>query len=128
MYEIFCHHSYFHQLYISTNFSLKDSFSFLICGSLWFGVFYGVSEGMWLNKFGSFFCIEIGGNLLGGVGSHSFLLFGFNLEESSVGWLWFGIVSTESWNSVSDSGRPVLEIKSFFSFVGLSNGWLIQLN
>ena len=28
MYELFCHHSYFHQLYISTNSSLKDSFSF----------------------------------------------------------------------------------------------------
>ena len=122
MYEIFCHHSYFHQLYISTNSSLKESFSF----SLWFLIFFAVSEGVWLDEFIGFLFFEIGSNLLRGVGGHSFLLFGFELEKSSGGWLWLSIFIAESWDSVSDTGGPVLKILSFFSNVGFFNSWLFS--
>jgi len=124
MYEIFCHHSYFHQVYISTNSSLKESFSFFIC-SLWLSIFGAVGKGVWLDEFVSFFFFEIGGDLFGGVGGHSFLLFDIELEKSSVAWLWLSIFITESWNGISNSGGPVLKILSFFSFVGFLNCWLL---
>ena len=125
MYEIFCHHSYFHQLYISTNSSLKESFSFGF-NSLWFFVFGAVGFGVWLDEFIGLFFIEVSGDLLGGVSGHSFLLLGIKLDESSSGWCWYTVFRAESWDGVSDTGRPVLEILSFFSSIGLGNSWLFR--
>lgn len=125
MYEIFCHHSYFHQLYISTNSSLKESFSFGL-NSLWFFVFGAVGFGEWLDEFIGLFFIEVGGDLLGGVSGHSFLLLGIKLDESSSGWCWYTVFRAESWDGVSDTRRPVLEILSFFSSIGLGNSWLFS--
>ena len=94
--------------------------------SLWFFVFAAVSFGVWLDEFVGFFFIEVGSDLLGGVGGHSFLLVGRELNESSGGWCWHTIFDGESWDGVSDTGRPVLKILSFFSGISFGNGWLLS--
>ena len=94
--------------------------------SLWFFVFAAVSFGVWLDEFVGFFFIEVGSDLLGGVGGHSYLLIGRELDESSGGWCWHTIFDGESWDGVSDTGRPVLKILSVFSSISFGNGWLFR--
>ena len=81
---------------------------------------------MWLNEFVGFFLLKFGGDLLGGVGGHSILLFDIELNKSSGGWCWSFIFGGESWDSVSDSGGPVLKILSFFFSVGICDSWLFS--
>ena len=92
--------------------------------SLWFFIFFAVSEGVWLDELVGFLSFEVGGNLFGGVGGHSFLLLGIELEKSSGGWCWLSIFTAESWNGISDTRWPVFKILSFFSFVSFFNSWL----
>ena len=117
-------------VYINKFFFKRVLFHFSFAISLWFLVFGRVGFSMWLDELVGFLFFEILGDLLGGVSGHSFFLLGIELNKSSSAWCWLGIGFRESWNSISDSGGPVLKILSFFSLVSIGDGWLFgsQLN
>lgn len=113
-------------VYINKFFFKRVLFHFSFAISLWFLVFGRVGFSVWLDELVGFLFFEILGDLLGGVSGHSFFLLGIELNKSSSAWCWLGIGFGESWDSISNTRWPVLEVLSLFSLISFGDGWLFS--